>query len=118
MLDSFTNKALLKQLSINPEKADEIRDLCKQIEGKANAPSAEQVEWFYANENKEVEVIHTPHVGTVSQLNTSTNGFYPGGRYPVYVVITKSTMPEAIGEVFEYGIDQLKVLENIECLIK
>ena len=117
-MDTFTNAVLLKQLMDDPAKAAEIHDICKLLKGKANAPSTEQVEWFYANENKEVEVIHTPHVGTVSRLNTSTNGFYPGGRYPIYVVITKSAMPEAIGETFEYGIDQLKVLENTECLIK
>jgi hypothetical protein len=50
--------------------------------------------------------------GLVERLNTSTRGFYPGGRYPIYVKILTDTRPvDSVGKTFEYDIDQLEVIK-------
>ena len=68
-----------------------------------------------------VKVLYTTYTGVVHGHNERLGGFYPGIRYPVYVQITACDDPKferAIGDVFEYGIDQLEVChkEEVPCL--
>ena len=63
----------------------------------------------------QVKVLHTTYTGIVHGHNERLGGFYPGIRYPVYVQITACDDPKferAIGDVFEYGIDQLEAVPS------
>lgn len=61
-----------------------------------------------------VKVLWTSYTGVVHGHNERLGGFYPGVRYPVYVRITSTEDPkfaEAVGRVFEYGLDQMEVVQ-------
>lgn len=58
-----------------------------------------------------VDVKHTSHIGRVRGYNERTGGFYPGNRFPVFVEIIASDMDRAIGHVFEYGLNDLEVVD-------
>jgi hypothetical protein len=62
-----------------------------------------------------VKVLWTQYTGVVYGHNERLGGFYPGVRYPIYVRITATGNPkfeEAVGKVYEYGMDQMEVIQN------
>lgn len=114
-MDKFTAEQLITALK-NGGESDKVADLYKQIKGvNEEGPTEEQVKFFIENEGKVVSIKGTNMTGLVVRLNTSTRGFYPGGRYPIYVKILSDTRQvDSVGRTFEYGIDQLEVLNQGE----
>ena len=115
-MDKFTAEQLLTTLK-NGGDNDSVADLYKQIKGvNEEGPTEEQVKFFIENEGKTVTIKGTSMTGLVVELNTSTRGFYPGGRYPIYVKILTDTRTEhnSVGQTFEYGIDQLEDIQEGE----
>ena len=54
-------------------------------------------------------------VRTVYDHARRLGGFYPGVRYPIYVRIAATGDPKfeaAVGKVYEYGMDQMEVIQN------
>ena len=111
-MDKFTAEQLLSAIK-NGGESEKVADLYKQINGaREEGPSKEQVDFFLENRGKVVAIKGTSMTGLVERLNTSTRGFYPGGRYPIYVKILTDTRPvDSVGRTFEYDIDQLEVME-------
>ena len=111
-MDKFTAEQLLSAIK-NGGDSDKVADLYKQINGASEeGPTKEQVDFFIENQGKVVTIKGTSMTGLVERLNTSTRGFYPGGRYPIYVKILTDTRPvDSVGRTFEYDIDQLEVME-------
>lgn len=110
-MDQFTAGQLLSALK-NGGDSDGVATLYKQIKGaNEEGPNEEQVKFFLENEGKVVIIKGTGMSGIVTRLNTSTRGFYPGGRYPIYVKILTDNRTEhnSVGQTFEYDIDQLEV---------
>lgn len=108
-MDNFTASVLLSAAMNGEANNDELADLYKMVKGDDCPPTHDQVDWFVNNEGKIVSVNNTNHVGVVHKLNKSRSGLYPGGRFPIYV---KMTGGNNIGEVFEYAIEQLTIVEN------
>lgn len=110
-MDKFTAEQLLTAIK-NGGDNDQVADLYKQINGASEeGPSKEQVDFFIENQGKVVTIKGTSMTGLVERLNTSTRGFYPGSRYPIYVKILTDTRPvDSVGRTFEYDIDQLEVI--------
>ena len=113
-IDKFTAEQLLTAIK-NGGDGDQVADLYKQINGASEeGPTKEQVDVFIENQGKVVTIKGTSMTGLVERLNTSTRGFYPGGRYPIYVKILtdeRTNQFNAIGKKLEYDIDQLEVME-------
>ena len=111
-MDKFTAEQLLSAIK-NGGDTEKVADLYKQINGASEeGPTKEQVDFFIENQGKVVAIKGTSMTGLVERLNTSTRGFYPGGRYPIYVKILTDTRPvDSVGRTFEYDIDQLEVME-------
>ena len=111
-MDKFTAEQLLYAIK-NGGDNEKVADLYKQINGASEeGPTKEQVDFFIENQGKVVTIKGTSMTGLVERLNTSTRGFYPGGRYPIYVKILTDTRPvDSVGRTFEYDIDQLEVME-------
>ena len=111
-MDKFTAEQLLSAIK-NGGDTEKVADLYKQINGASEeGPTKEQVDFFIENQGKVVAIKGTNMTGLVERLNTSTRGFYPGGRYPIYVKILTDTRPvDSVGRTFEYDIDQLEVME-------
>lgn len=102
---------------------ESVVDLFKEMALKA--PSQKNVDEMIAlaKENfsigEEVEIVGTSYIGKVTNFNTRTHGFYPGDRYPVFVKIIRILSPPSpntakIGDIFEYGIDQLTSMRMLE----
>jgi hypothetical protein len=106
-MDGFTAAALLGALK-NGANNNDVADLYAALKGEDNPPTHEQVGWFNANQGKKVSVDDTSHIGIVHKLNNSRSGLYPGGCYPIYV---KMIGGENIDSVFEYGIEQLTIID-------
>lgn len=92
---------------------DSLLALYKELakEGPVSKELIEQCEKAFPV-GSTVEVLNTGYKGVITGYNTST-GFYHGNRYPVLVKITSSADPkfsDAVGIVFEYGVNQLSVL--------
>ena len=113
-MDKFTAEQLLSAIK-NGGDNDQMADLYKQIKGASEeGPTKEQIDFFIENQGKIVAIKGTNMSGLVERLNTSTRGFYPGGRYPIYVKILtdeRTNHHNSVGETFEYGIDQLEVIK-------
>lgn len=112
-MDGFTAKTLLEAAmsSKTVDDQNQVADLFKELnkDTKKLDPEVEKlvVSWI----GKSCKIKFTGHQGIVLAANTSTGGFYPGHRFPVIVEITESTMKEAKGQVFEYGLDQVEIVE-------
>lgn len=107
MIDAFTASAMVG--AATKGNSDQLADLYKEMNSKADGgPSAEARAFFEKHQGKPCTVTGTSHEGIVHKLNEATAGFYPGSRYPIYVKITNG---EAVGDVFEYGLDQVAVKE-------
>jgi hypothetical protein len=92
----------------NPDEVLKVHKLFTQRGGEGVTP--DQIIWFAANKGKKVKIRGTNHIGVVSRLNQSTHGMYNGLRYPIYVEILESRNG-VTGSIFEYGIDQLEIME-------
>ena len=60
-----------------------------------------------------VEVLNTGYTARVVRYNTRLGGFYPGIRYPIMVELLTSEdekFQSSVGMIFEYSMDQLKLL--------
>lgn len=107
-MDGIT-AGLLLAASTNGAGNDEVYNLYKSLQGNNEAPAPEIVEMVKGWIGKPCKVRYTDHVGIVHGANESTSGFYPGGRFPVYVKITESGCEEAVGKVFEYSLEQVEL---------
>lgn len=108
-MDGFTAGVLL-QAAIEGNSPDQVADLYKSLKGTGDGPPSPQVvELVTSWIGKPCKVKHTSHLGVVHGVNTSSSGFYPGSRFPVYVKITESGMKDAVGSVFEYDLDQVEI---------
>lgn len=99
--------------SKSTDDLEQLAELYKSVNKvKAGGPSEEARVWFSENNGKQVRINNCDMEGTVTGLNERTRGFYPGDRYPIYVVITKDTRIEhnANGMKFEYDLEQLIVI--------
>ena len=111
-MDKFTAEQILSAIK-NGGDTEKVADLYKQINGASEeGPTKEQVDFFIENQGKVVTIKGTSMTGLVERLNTSTRGFYPGGRYPIYIKILTDIRPvDSVGRTFEYDIDQLEVMD-------
>jgi hypothetical protein len=106
--DGFTAGVLLSAAQ-NPSNHDSVYKLYKSLQNAGDAaPAPEIVSFIEAKIGMPCTIKLTSHKGIVKGVNMASCGFYPGSRYPVVVEITDSSMQEAIGEVFEYGLDQVE----------
>lgn len=101
---------LLLQATMNGQSHDQVYQLFKDLQGDRDAPTPEVIELVESWKGKKCKIKYTSHIGEVVGPNTSDRGFYPGGRFPAYVKILKSGMESAVGQVFEYGLDQVELL--------
>ena len=110
-IDSFTASVLTEH--VKEGNADEVlalyKDLCTTHDG---GPSDEVISLVTSLIGKKCKVKHTSHIGVVEGVNRSTGGFYNGGRYPVFVKITKSRRTSAVGKVFEYELSQIEIINK------
>lgn len=107
-IDAFTAATLVAAASQGGDK-EGVYDLYKEMKDKNDGgPTAEAIAFFKENEGKRCKVTGTSHEGIVHRLNNATAGFYPGSRCPIYVKITNG---QSAGMVFEYGLDQVEVVE-------
>lgn len=111
-MDGITAGILL-QAAQNGSSQDDVYKLYKDLQGERDAPTPEVIELVTSWIGRECNVKYTSHKGIITAANTSDRGFYPGGRFPVYVKITSSGMEKAIGQTFEYGLDQIDFGEEI-----
>ncbi len=111
-MDGIT-AGLLLQAAQNGSSQDDVYKLYKDLQGNKDAPTPEVIELVNSWVGRTCKIKWTSHIGEIVGANTSDRGFFPGGRYPVYVKITASGMENAVGSTFEYGLDQI-VLEEIE----
>lgn len=110
-MDGIT-AGLLLQAAQNGSSHDDIYNLYKNLQGERDAPTPEVIELVTSYIGRKCKLKYTSHVGIVKGPNTSDSGFYPGGRFPVYVTITHSDMETAIGKTFEYDLDQVQLLDE------
>lgn len=111
-IDGFTAGAMLHALQGDASRA-EIHDMLKSFKREGNGPTKEQVKWVLENMGRAVSINNTDYTGKITALNTSTGGFYEGGRYPVYVTIDDDVeVIRARGATFEYEIDQLTLKDR------
>lgn len=108
-IDSVTAGLLLQAVK-NGNSSDQVYQLYKEIQGERDAPAPEVVELVESWKGKKCKIKHTSHIGEVVGPNTSEHGFYPGGRFPVYVKILESGMESAVGQKFEYGLEQVELV--------
>lgn len=102
---------LLLQAANNGASQEDVYKLYKDLQGNKDAPAPEVIELVTSWIGRACKIKHTSHTGIITDVNTSDCGFYPGGRYPAYVKITESGMKEAIGCTFEYGLDQIELID-------
>lgn len=116
-LDTFTDHLLMETLKRRARTIEEVCDIANMLcNSRGSGPSKEAIAFFEENKGKDVLINGTSYEGTIHGLNTATNGFYPGNRYPIYVMITGSSNPiweKSVGSIFEYDIDQLTILEEV-----
>lgn len=112
-MDGITAGILLQAAS-NGSSQEDIYKLYKDLQGNKDAPAPEVIELVTSWIGRECKIKCTSHTGVITGANTSDRGFYPGGRFPVYVKITASGMDKAIGSTFEYGLDQIYFGEGNE----
>ena len=98
---------LLLQAANNGSSQEDVYKLFKDLQGEKDAPTPEVIELVTSWIGRTCKIKYTSHTGIITGANTSEHGFYPGGRFPVYVKITASGMEKAIGSTFEYGLDQI-----------
>lgn len=103
---------LLLQAASNGASQDDVYKLYKDLQGDRDAPAPEVIELVTSWIGRKCKVKYTSHTGVVKGPNTSDRGFYPGGRFPVYVTITASGMENAVGSTFEYGLDQVELIDE------
>lgn len=107
--DGFTAGVLLAAAQ-NPNARDSVYDLYKSLQNAGDAaPAPEIVKFIEDRIGKPCKVKSTSHIGVVHGVNMASRGFYPGSRYPIFVKITESTHERAIGDVFEYELDQVEI---------
>ncbi len=103
---------MLLQAANNGSSHDDIYKLYKDLQGNKDAPTLEVIELVTSWIGRKCKIKYTSHTAIVVGPNTSDCGFYPGGRFPVYVKIIASGMPQAIGCKFEYDLDQIELEEE------
>ena len=104
-LDSVTAGIILNVAVKDQEVA---ADLYKMFNDTSDTgPSLQQTDYVNQHTGKPCCIKGTSIIGVVDRLNNSSHGMYNGGRYPAYVRITKHDMPEAVGKVYEYGLESL-----------
>lgn len=109
--DGFTAGVLLSATQQSSNRED-VYKLFKSLQNAdAGPPEPDIVKFIEARIGKSCTIKYASHKGVVTGVNIASRGFYPGSRYPVVVKITDSSMIEAIGEVFEYGLDQVEFEE-------
>lgn len=108
MLDSFTAATLVQAASKG--NVDEVVDMGKKLQSDVGGgPTSEARDFFAQHQNKKCKVTGTTHEGIIYRLNEATVGFYPGSRYPIKIKITNG---QSAGTIFEYGLDQIEVIEG------
>lgn len=107
-MDGITAGILL-QADSNGSSQEDVYKLYKDLQGNKDAPAPEIIELVTSWIGRTCKIKWTSHIGEIVGANTSDRGFYPGGRFPVYVKITASGMEKAIGSTFEYGLDQIEL---------
>ena len=109
-MDSFTAGILLSA-AMQGTPNDKVADLYKDLKGPASGLDPRVVDKAEGMKGTRVAINHTSYKGTVLGANRAVGGFYGGERYPVRVAIDE-TNSGSTGEVFEYGFDDLTVLEE------
>ena len=102
---------MLLQAANNGSSHDDIYKLYKDLQGNKDAPTPEVIELVTSWIGRKCKIKYTSHTAIITGPNTSDCGFYPGGRFPVYVTITASGMEKAVGCKFEYGLDQIELID-------
>lgn len=110
-IDTFTAATLLNA-AINGADHDQLNKLHKSLQNENDAPSQELIDYVNSIVNRKCKIKATSHKGIIVRANLSTCGFYPGGRYPAYVRITESGMEKAIGNTYEYSLDQIELIDE------
>lgn len=116
-IDSATAGMLVDYIgkhACDQQKLGDVVDIIKELPS-SNGPSETARKFFELNQGKRVKVKSTSYTGTLIKLNESTQGFYPGSLFPFYVRIEtteKENYNNAIGCVFEYGEDQVELIEE------
>lgn len=110
-MDGFTAGLLLSAVQRNPKDVDRIIDFGKGLKGPG--PTEDNIARAEAMKGRKCSIKDTCHTGaTVLGANTAKGGFADGGRYPVLVRIDTSGIEGAVGQVFEYGFDQVELIEE------
>lgn len=109
-MDGFTAGVLL-QTAMNGSNSDDIYKIYKDLQEDKDALTPEVIELVNSWKDKTCNIKFTSHKGIIKGPNTSSYGFYPGGRYPVIVKIIDSDMKKVIGKTFEYGLDQIELID-------
>lgn len=114
--DQFYDHLLIETLRTNSKTIAEVCSIAKTIRSTHGAgPSKEAIDYFEKHQGKDVQVKGGIYEGVIHRLNTSSNGFYPGNRYPICILITAAANPiweRYVGTIIEYDIDQLVLLEE------
>lgn len=111
-IDNFTANVIISCIQNQGLTEDSFDRLRKLVDTNQGGPSQEAMDFFETNKGKNCKLKHTNYNGVIDSLNTSTSGFYPGSKYPIYVKITKSNdkkYDHVVGNVFEYNLDQIVV---------
>jgi hypothetical protein len=111
-IDGFTAGVLIGAVKTKPD-LDQVCELVKSLSNSSDRPSDEDIQKIFAEAQRRfkprdlVKIDHTDYVGTIAGYNTSTGGFYPGWRFPVYVKIDGSCFEDKESRTFEYVLDQV-----------
>lgn len=89
----------------------DITALYGVLSKNTGGPTVGAERWFNDHISRCVKITGTTYVGRVIALNESRGGIYSGSRYPIKVRIEQATNEQAVGKVFEYGIEQLVVID-------
>lgn len=89
----------------------DITALYGVLSKNTGGPTVGAERWFNDHIGRYVKIAGTSYVGRVIALNESRAGIYSGSRYPIKVRIEKANVDGSIGKVFEYGIEQLAVID-------
>lgn len=113
-IDSFTASVALSLIESNPSSStiEAFYGILKD-KGDSEPVPDDVVAFIESNIGNPVNVMGTSYKGVIHSCNKAQGGFYPGIRYSVYVRIIETDnakFQSAIGQVFEYGLDQIKLL--------
>lgn len=114
--NTFSDSLLIETLRTNSKTTADVCSIARTIQSSySGGPSQEAIEFFELHRGKDVQVKGTSYEGIIHGLNSSSNGPYPGSRYPIHILITASSNPSwerFVGMIIEYSLDQLVLLEE------